>query len=76
LAVRIFPSAHTNPIFVKVNNREIREKRSIQWCIDSVEQCWKEKVGQIRETEREEARAAYDEAIRIYTERLSETNKK
>ena len=42
-AVRILPSSHTNPIFIEVGGLPVRERRSIQWCLDSVEQCWKQK---------------------------------
>jgi hypothetical protein len=38
IAVRIFPSSHTNPIFVEVDGQPIRaSKRSAQWCLDAVE---------------------------------------
>ena len=61
VALRIFPSAHTNPIFVEVDGRPIRpSKRSAQWCLDAVDVCWNAKREQIREDEREAAKAAYD----------------
>jgi hypothetical protein len=43
LALRIRASSHTNPIFVIVNDKPIREKRSLEWCLKSVDQCWSQK---------------------------------
>ena len=44
VALRIFPSSHTNPVFVVVGGKPIRaSRRSAQWCLDAVEVCWKPK---------------------------------
>ena len=73
VAVRILPSVHTNPIFIHVDDQPIRaNKRSAQWCIDAVQTCWESKRGQIRESERDEAKAAYDRARGTYQAILSE----
>jgi hypothetical protein len=73
VAVRIFPSSHTNPVFVEVDGQPIRaSKRSAQWCLDAVDICWKSKVGQTREHEREAAKAAYDAAAAAYRRILAE----
>jgi hypothetical protein len=73
VAVRILPSVHTNPVFVHVGGRPIRaSRRSAQWCLDAVEVCWNMKQGRIREAERPAARAAYDHALQIYQQALSE----
>jgi hypothetical protein len=75
IALRILPAAHTNPIFVEVDGAPIRaSKRSAQWCLDAVEQCWKSKSPHIREAEREAARAAYDHAAAIYQKILGEAH--
>ena len=75
IAVRIFASSHTNPIFVEVNNKPIRaSKRSAQWCLDAVDVCWNAKKGQIRESEQQAARAAYDVAREAYARILAESN--
>lgn len=72
-AVRIFPAAHTNPIFIEVDEKPIRaSKRSAQWCLDAVDVCWKQKVKAIRETEREAAAAAYEKARDVYRQVLAE----
>ena len=56
VAVRIFPSSHTNPIFVEVDGKPIRaSKRSAQWCLDAVDTCWKSKKSQIRAHEVDDA---------------------
>lgn len=73
IAVRIFPSVHTNPIFVHVDGKPIRaDAKSAQWCIDAVKTCWESKQAMIREDERGEARKAYDQARAIYEKRLAE----
>ncbi|HTF28537.1 MAG TPA: CehA/McbA family metallohydrolase, partial [Flavitalea sp.] len=65
-ALRIFPSAHTNPIFVVVNKAPVRVAESINWCIGAVDQCWKNKQGQIRKEELSAAESAYKQASGIY----------
>lgn len=73
-AVRIFPTVHTNPIFVTVDDKPIRaSRRSAEWCMEAVEVCWDSKKNQIQESERSEARAAYDAAKAIYRKILSES---
>lgn len=66
VAVRILPSVHTNPVFVEVAGRPIQVKSSAEWCRKAVDVCWKQKVGRIRQTERDAARAAYDQAAKYY----------
>jgi hypothetical protein len=73
IAVRILPSVHTNPIWVEVGGQPVRaSKKSIEWCKQAVEVCWNAKKNQIRESEREAAKAAYDAAAKIYEARLKE----
>jgi hypothetical protein len=72
VALRILPSAHTNPVFVLVNNKPVRVAKSVQWCIDALDQCWKMKVNNIRQSERAAAKAAYDKARMYYQELLNE----
>jgi hypothetical protein len=75
VALRIFPSAHTNPVFVQVGNKPIRVAKSIEWCRAVVDQCWKMKKPNIREAERTAAEAAYNDARRIYDKMLAEIKK-
>jgi hypothetical protein len=73
IAVRILPSSHTNPVFAIVGGKPIRASRqSAQWCLNAVNQCWTQKATQIKASELEAARAAYDHARQVYRERLAE----
>ncbi len=72
LALRIRASSHTNPIFVIVNDKPIREKRSLEWCLKSVDQCWSQKEALIDPKEHADAVAAYEHARKMYRERLAE----
>jgi hypothetical protein len=66
VAIRIYQTAHTNPIFVIVDGKPIAEKKSAQWCRDAVDQCWKMKKEQIRPEELAAAQQGYDHARKIY----------
>src|SRR6185369_1099106 len=43
VALRIFPSSHSNPVWVTVDNKPVRERKSIEWCLKGVDQCWSQK---------------------------------
>jgi hypothetical protein len=74
IAVRVFPSCHTNPIFVEVAGQPIRaRKASGVWCRDAVDVCWKAKMNQIRPAERDAAKAAYDAAKGYYEKVIGES---
>lgn len=74
MAVRILGSSHTDPIFVLVGGKPIRPlRRSAEWCLRSVDQCWKQKSPLISARELPAARAAYDHARTVYTELLKES---
>lgn len=73
LGLRIFPSSHTNPVFVLVGDKPIRaSRRSAKWCLEAVDVCWKAKVGRIRQKERKAAAAAYEVARQRYRRILGE----
>ena len=73
LAARIFPSSHTNPVFVIVEDKPIRAfRRSLEWCLKGVDQCWKNKERFIKEEEMADAKAAYGHARDVYAKRLAE----
>jgi len=72
VALRIRASSHTNPIFVIVADKPIREKRSLEWCLKSVDQCWSQKEALIDPKEHDDAVAAYEHARQVYRERLVE----
>ena len=74
VAMRIFPSSHTNPVFVIVDDEPIRaSRRSAQWCLDSVDQCWSQKERFIDQDEMDDALAAYEHAREVYRQVLSES---
>jgi hypothetical protein len=74
IAARILPSSHTNPVFAIVGGAPIRaSRRSAEWCLTGVNQCWIQKSPQIRASEIDAARAAYDHARQVYRQRLAET---
>lgn len=73
VALRIYPSAHTNPMYVIVDDKPIRaNKRSAEWCRAAVDRCWEMKSPRIRESEMNEARAAYDYAREVYDKIIAE----
>ncbi len=73
VALRILPSSHTNPIFVVVDGKPIRaSKRSAEWCLKGVDQCWSQKEKLIKPAEQEDARSAYDHARAAYQRILGE----
>lgn len=72
IALRIYPSCHTNPVFVLVDNKPIRVKRSAQWCRQSVDQCWKMKENNIRVEERGPAKEYYDKARKVYDDIIAQ----
>ncbi len=73
VALRVLPSSHTNPIFVLVDGKPIRaSKRSAEWCLQGVDQCWSQKERHIKSAEQAEAKAAYDHARTAYRKILSE----
>ena len=75
VAMRIFPSAHTNPIFIIMNGKPIRELKSAEWCRKALDQCWAMKKSNIRSGERGEAQLAYDKAGKVYDQIIAEAGK-
>jgi len=74
VAARIFGSSHTNPIWVIVGEAPVRaSRRSAKWCLESVEQCWKQKQRFIAKAEMDDALAAYGHAREVYRKRLEES---
>ena len=74
VALRILPSSHTNPIFVLADGKPIRaSRRSAEWCLAAVNQCWTQKIVGIRDSEKEAARKAYDHARAVYKQRIAES---
>ena len=75
VALRIYPSVHTNPVFVEVDRKPIRVLKSLEWCRASVDQCWKMKSPKIRSSERVAAAKTYDAARAEYDKRIREAKR-
>ncbi|MHB1424382.1 MAG: CehA/McbA family metallohydrolase [Gemmataceae bacterium] len=76
VALRVFPSSHTNPVFVLVGDKPIRtSKRSVEWCLKSVDKCWQQKRPNIRKEEQAAAEKAFDRAREEYKKILAETTR-
>jgi hypothetical protein len=74
VALRIFPSSHSNPIFVLVDGKPIRaSKRSAEWCRKGVDQCWGQKERFYAPAEVADAKAAYDHARKTYDAIMAES---
>lgn len=76
VALRVYPSSHTNPIFIIADGKPIHERKSAEWCRQAVDQCWKMKQGKIRSQERPAAEAAYDKAREIYDKIIQNSSDK
>jgi hypothetical protein len=72
VALRILPSSHTNPIFVIVEDKPIRSRKSIEWCLAGVDRCWSQKERTYKADEKELAKSIYDQARETYRTRLKE----
>jgi len=74
IAARILMSSHTNPMFLVADGKPIRaSRRSAEWCLAAVDQCWTQKAPRIRAEDLEAARAAYDHARATYRRLISES---
>jgi hypothetical protein len=72
VALRILPSSHSNPIWVLVDGKPVApDRRSTEWCLKGVDQCWSQKQRFIKAEEMEQAKAAYDHAREVYRDLLS-----
>lgn len=74
VAARIIPAAHTNPVFVIVDGKPIRaSRRSAEWALKGVNQCWTQKSAHISQAETGEAQKAYDHAREVYKQLIRES---
>ena len=74
IAARVLPAAHTNPVFVMVNARPIRvSRRSAEWCLNAVNQCWTQKAPRMSQADLPKAREAYDHAREVYRKLMNES---
>jgi hypothetical protein len=74
VALRLYPSAHTNPVFAIVGGAPIRaSRRSAEWCLRGVDRCWKEKQQFYAAAEQDEAAKAFEHAREVYRRIVSES---
>ncbi len=74
IAVRVFPSMHSNPVFCVVGSKPIRASiRSAEWCRKAVDVCWDKKRPLIRENEQAAAASAYDFARKAFDKIILES---
>jgi hypothetical protein len=60
---------------VVVGDKPIRSSRkSAEWCLTAVNQCWTQKAPRIRQSEQAAARAAYDHAREVYKRIIAESS--
>lgn len=72
VALRLFPNAHTNPVFVLIGDKPIRaSRRSAEWCLRGVDQCWEQKQQFYAAAEKDEAAKAYEHARVNYRQIVS-----
>lgn len=75
IALRILPSSHTNPIFIVVGGKPIRaSRRSAEWCLKAVDQCWSQKSPKIAAAEKPEAEKIYEAARIAYRKIVEESD--
>ena len=74
IAARILYSSHTNPMFVIADEKPIRaSRRSAEWCLAAVNQCWTQKSPRTRAEDLDAARDAYDHARKTYRRLINES---
>ena len=74
VAARILPSSHTNPVWVTVADKPVRaSRRSAEWCLRGVNDCWSQKEKFIDKDELDDARKAYDHARNTYQRIIDES---
>ncbi|HVW83922.1 MAG TPA: CehA/McbA family metallohydrolase [Bryobacteraceae bacterium] len=74
IAARVLPAAHTNPVFALVGGKPVRaSRRSAEWCLNAVNQCWTQKAARMSVADLGEARKAYDHAREVYRQLIAES---
>jgi hypothetical protein len=75
VAMRVWPSSHTNPVWVTVNDKPVRaSKSSAEWCLKAVDVCWNAKEKLYRASEKADAAKAYEFAREAYRKILAESS--
>jgi hypothetical protein len=67
VALRIMPSVHSHPVFVRIAGKPVRaSRRSAQWCRACVDKVWEVKAPFMRDSDRPAAKEAFDHARAAY----------
>lgn len=67
IALRIYPSSHTNPAWVSLHDAPVRAScKSAAWCRKAIDVCWEQKRLRIRPQELDAAKSAYEHARTTY----------
>ena len=66
VATRVYPSSHSNPVFVEIGGKPIQEAKSAEWCLAALNQCWKMKEPNIKAEEKQAAAEAYEKSRKVY----------
>ena len=63
VALRHFPQFHTNPVTIRVAGKPVRASRdSARWCLEVIDQLWRNREQAISPAERREAAEAFERA--------------
>jgi hypothetical protein len=74
IAARVLPAAHTNPVFAVMGAKPVRaSRRSAEWCLNAVNQCWTQKAPRMSPSDLVEAKKAYDHAREVYRQLIAES---
>jgi hypothetical protein len=74
VALRIMGAAHTNPVFVLINNTPVRGSRaSVEWSIRSLVETYEARSASWSGYDAQHVRAAYEYAYTVYEKILAET---
>ncbi len=73
VALRIYASSHTNPVYIDMKGKSVSIDKSLEWCIKAVDRCWEMKEPQISDQEKPAAQQAYRQAREWYENKLSKS---
>jgi hypothetical protein len=74
IALRIYPAAHTNPVFAIVGGAPVRASRaSAEWCLRCVDKSWEVQSPNFSAADRPAAVEAYAHAREVYRRLIAES---
>lgn len=76
VAVRIFPTCHSNPLYVLKDRKPIRAtKASAEWCLECIDAAWQRLGPRIARGDQQKARSAMQQAKAVFQGILAQTVK-